>query len=559
MNNLDEKIFPGLFDALDKSSQSIFYVIQNGHFVYVNAYGCRIAGIRNRTNIFGRHGLTYVHPDDRILLSKMTKKVMAGEKIDPFEWRVHSEDGNTFWVMGSIVKIDLDGKPALLGNSMDITHLKQGKTEAKSSHKKVKDLTIDLDSVRNEERLQIAWELQENLDVTLNILSAEIEDSFDEYKINDKSKDFLIHRVDSVRKTISRAFKHLKPLNNDHDKLRDGIKWYLGELQNSTGILMNFDFPQSEIFIGKKQSSALFNIFQETIKTLIKLGDFSEVDTLVKAREHCLSINLKIKAKELKTNSSELISPKFEFLQPKIREWNGSLEVHKERQGVFVSIKCPFLSDKPSNEVKILLGSRQPILMDSLSQMISCMPDLFITEKSKTFLGLKEKAKNCDINMALIDSSVLGIRATDKLKEIKQAFPHLPILIYHTAKEDDDFAVRIIRNGASGYLSRSSSTNELISAIHRVAGGRKHISNRLAEELAFEMDIYTKKPLHHKLSDRERQVMLMVAQGMNMKSIAADLCLSYTTIVTYRNRVFEKLNMQTNTEIVKYAVSKGLI
>lgn len=92
-----------------------------------------------------------------------------------------------------------------------------------------------------------------------------------------------------------------------------------------------------------------------------------------------------------------------------------------------------------------------------------------------------------------------------------------------------------------------------------MAGGRKHISNRIAEKLAFEVDIYSPKPFHHKLSDRERQIMFMIAQGKTMKAIAADLCLSYTTIVTYRNRVLEKMNMKTNTEIVRYVVSKGLI
>jgi DNA-binding NarL/FixJ family response regulator len=142
---------------------------------------------------------------------------------------------------------------------------------------------------------------------------------------------------------------------------------------------------------------------------------------------------------------------------------------------------------------------------------------------------------------------------------MKEAAPHLPILVFHTAGDDDDMAIRMLRRGTSGYLSRSSSTNELITAIHKVAGGRKHISNRIAEKLAFEVDLYAPKPFHHRLSDRERQVMFMIAEGKTMREIAESLNLSYKTIATYRARVFEKMNMHSDNEIVRYMVSKGLI
>ena len=99
----------------------------------------------------------------------------------------------------------------------------------------------------------------------------------------------------------------------------------------------------------------------------------------------------------------------------------------------------------------------------------------------------------------------------------------------------------------------------LIAAIHKVAVGRKHISNRIAEKLAFEVDLYAPKPLHHRLSNRVRQVMLMIAEGKTMREIAGSLNLSYKTIATYRTRFFEKMKMHTDNEIVRYVVSKGLI
>ena len=161
--------------------------------------------------------------------------------------------------------------------------------------------------------------------------------------------------------------------------------------------------------------------------------------------------------------------------------------------------------------------------------------------------------------MLILDAALLGGRATDNMRQLKDDSPHIPILVVNGMGDDDDFAVRLLRQGASGCLSRSSSTNELLSAIHKVAVGRKHISSRIAEKLAFEVDVYSPKPFHHRLSDRERQVMFMIADGKTMKEIASDLCLSYKTIATYRNRVLEKMKMSNDAEIIRYVVSKGLI
>lgn len=560
MQTFPKKIAADLFEALDKSLQSIYYVIQDGHFVYGNNHGCRITGLDSQKDVIGRPGLTFVHPDDRELLADMTKKVMRGEKTPSFEWRLHTIEGNTVWVMGALTKINFNDRPAVLGNYIDISHFKQTRQELQTAYKKIEDLTIDLDSVREEERAQIAWEIQENLGETLKVLKLEISDIFDRHLPEEKNKGVLIRRVDAAQDTIERAFKHLTPLRREQDGLEDAVQWYLNELQDSTGITMKLDAPCSKVEMSKKQMNSVFHIFQETIKTLVRLGRFKKVEISIQKDLHRIYLSMRVKAAELK-NRVEIksIDTTFKSLLPRIKEWNGTLNIHKEKQWLLLTSVYPLAQDQQTHEIRILFGCGQPILMDSIQQMLTRMPDLFIADRSDTFLDLIEKIKNPDVDVALLDSSVLGTQATDRLKEIKEASPYLPVLVYHTIGEDDDFAVRVLRQGVSGYLSRSSSTNELISAIHRIAGGRKHISNRIAEKLAFEVDIYSPKPFHHKLSDRERQIMFMIAEGKTMKLIAEELCLSYTTIITYRNRVLEKMNMKTNTEIVRYVVTKGLI
>ena len=249
----------------------------------------------------------------------------------------------------------------------------------------------------------------------------------------------------------------------------------------------------------------------------------------------------------------------FASFSERIKARLGRLDVRQKGERVDLTARFALGAGPGAHETRILFAGTQPILMEGIGRMLSGLPDLYISDQAASFLELMKKVRSPEVDMVLLDTLILGGRATDNLEKLKAAAPHLPILVFHTAGDDDDLAIRMLRRGASGYLARSSSTNELIAAIHKVAGGRKHISNRIAEKLAFEVDLYAPKPFHHRLSDRERQVMFMIAEGKTMREIAESLNLSYKTIATYRTRVFEKMNMHTDNEIVRYVVSKGLI
>ena len=144
------------------------------------------------------------------------------------------------------------------------------------------------------------------------------------------------------------------------------------------------------------------------------------------------------------------------------------------------------------------------------------------------------------------------------LRELKQQKPKLPVLILSMYPEEH-YAVRVLRAGASGYLTKSSAPDELISAIRKVASGRKYISSTLAERLTYELDRDADRPMHEVLSDREYQVMHMISTGKSVKEIAEALGLSVKTVSTYRSRIMEKMNMKNNAEIVLYAVQNKLI
>ena len=561
MDTFEDKIAPDIMDALDRTAQSIFYVIQDGRFVYGNRKGCRVTGLNSWKDVYGKPALTFVHPDDRPLLAQMTQRTMEGEDVGPFEWRLHTVEGNVAWVMGLLLKIEFKGRPAILGNYIDITRLKQTRLELKNSYKKIENLETALESVRTEERAQIAWELQDNLSYTLNSLKTEMTDLFKDTPENERKKKNLIRRVDSALAAISRISTHLNPVVLSRLDLTSSVRRYLKEFRKSTGTILDFSLPSEELPIGKKQSHAVFDIIRDFLKNIVQAGPFETIDVQLSNEPRHLIVLIHAKGKKgikkaILHGAEQRI---FKKAESKIQKWDGSLDVSLTQKDIILKIIFP-VRQKTTEPIKqILLGIGHPILMEGVQQMLSILPHLIISSNFGSFLELRKKIKETPFDLIFVDTHILGENIFSHLKEIKTLAPDMPILVFHSTGDDDDLAVRIFRQGGSGYLSFSSTPEEMVSAVHKVAAGRKHISNRIAEKLAFDVDIYAAKPFHHRLSDRERQVMFMIAEGKTMKEIAEEICLGYKTVVTYRNRVLEKMNMKTNTEIVRYVVTKGLI
>jgi DNA-binding NarL/FixJ family response regulator len=151
-----------------------------------------------------------------------------------------------------------------------------------------------------------------------------------------------------------------------------------------------------------------------------------------------------------------------------------------------------------------------------------------------------------------------GRSGLDILKEIKIQKPKLSVLVLSIHPEEQ-IAVRALKSGASGYLTKSGAPDELIEAIRKVSSGGEYITSSLAERLAFHLRTDSDKPLHETLSDREYEVMCKIASGKTVKEIAKEMSLSPITIGTYRSRIMEKMMMKNNVELATYAIKHGLI
>ena len=161
-------------------------------------------------------------------------------------------------------------------------------------------------------------------------------------------------------------------------------------------------------------------------------------------------------------------------------------------------------------------------------------------------------------DIAVLDITMPGRSGLDALKDLRQARPKLPVLVL-SAHPEDQYAMRVLKAGASGYMTKDRAPEELVEAVKKVLDGGKYVSPMLAEKLAVHLQTDTERPVHETLSDREFQVLRMIATGKALKEIAAELSLSEKTVGTYHTRLLEKMRMHSDVELTRYAIESRLV
>ena len=208
--------------------------------------------------------------------------------------------------------------------------------------------------------------------------------------------------------------------------------------------------------------------------------------------------------------------------------------------------------------IKILIADDHTMFREGLKHILAEYPDLVVTDEANNGQEVLDKIWKNNYDMVLLDITMPGMTGLEALKQLKNDRPKLPVLILSMHPEEQ-YAVRVLRAGASGYLTKESAPDELITAIRKISQGRKYITPSLAERLASEFEADSEKPLHDILSDREYQVLRMIAEGNTVKHIAKELSLSIKTVSTYRTRIMEKMKMKTNAEVMHYVIKHHLL
>ncbi len=210
------------------------------------------------------------------------------------------------------------------------------------------------------------------------------------------------------------------------------------------------------------------------------------------------------------------------------------------------------------SKIRILLADDHTMFRDGVKQVLMSTEGFEVVDEASNAAQVLEKVGQTKCDVVVLDISMPGRDGIDVLKQLKQLNPHLQVLILSMYPEDQ-YAFRAMKAGASGYLTKNKAASELIEAIRRVASGRKYISAEVAEQLAIEIERDEDKPLHQKLSDREYQVMCLIASGKAVGQISEELAISVSSVSTMRSRILKKFGMKTNAEITRYAIKHDLV
>jgi two-component system, NarL family, invasion response regulator UvrY len=206
---------------------------------------------------------------------------------------------------------------------------------------------------------------------------------------------------------------------------------------------------------------------------------------------------------------------------------------------------------------KILIVDDHEVLRDGVKRFFDKQPDTSFGEAGTAHDAIR-LAREQEWDLVVLDISLGGRGGLEVLKELKQIHPRLPVLML-SMHSGEQFARRALKAGASGYITKDSPRAELIQAINKVMSGGRYISAPLAEKLAFDLQPDTGGPLHEGLSDREFEVLRLIASGKTVGEVANVLSLSESTIGTYRGRILEKMGMKTNAELTYYAIRNNLV
>ena len=208
--------------------------------------------------------------------------------------------------------------------------------------------------------------------------------------------------------------------------------------------------------------------------------------------------------------------------------------------------------------INLFVADDHTMFREMLKDSLSHEPDVIIKGEANNGEEALRKLLAADYDVILLDIAMPGLNGLEVLSKLRAAKPQSKVLMLSMYSEDQ-YALRAFRAGASGYLTKNEATKELISAIHKIAQGEKYVNSQVAAKLLFQMTGVEDKTGHEKLSNREYEVMLMIASGKSIKQIARELKLSVSTVSTLKKRMLTKMNMKDASEITHDVLQEGLL
>lgn len=552
---------------LDHAPVGIFVMLADGRLHLVNRYWEETWGLQ-RQEVVGRR-LDQVFPPDlaRWFLQEDPRAVGAGAVLT-HERPVVFPGGRREHLALKFPLRDPSGRVEAVGGILiDVTERGRAEEELRRSQEQLRALAARLQAVREDERGRIARQIHDELGQGLTALKMDLawlgkRAPRPNQAVRDKlgaMRRFLDATLNSVR----RLSAELRPGALDTLGLVAAMEQHLAEFQARTGLRCALRAPPEESALGPEGATAVFRIFQEALTNVARHARATRVQVRLFPEAGRVVL-------EVKDNGRGIA--------PEDQRGTKALGILGMRERATLLGGDVLLAGAPGRGttlrawlplrgaaagggramIKVLVADDHPVVRQGLRQALAGERDMAVRGEARNGQEVLDLVRGQGWDVVVLDISMPGRDGLEVLKSIKQERPGVPVLILSVHPEDR-FAVRALEAGAAGYLTKEAAPDELARAIRQVVGGERYISPSVAKHLALAVATRSAKAPHESLSDREYQVLRLIASGKTASQIAAALSLSVKTISTYRARILEKTRMGSNAELTRYALQHHLV
>ena len=446
----------------------------------------------------------------------------------------------------------------------DISERKKSELRLRNSEEKLRNLAIHLDSIREDERKQIARDIRDELGQAVTTLKYDA--SWLMKKVPEDNK-FLYERLAEMSKliektggNINRITSDLHPIVLDRMGLSAAIKWQTKEFEKKTSISCELYIEDIDSFLDVSKSEMIFRIYQEILSNTGKHSKATKVQ--INLHKKANRVELLVSDDGVGMSREQMNNPaSFGLLAMTERVYNlkGRINIDSSQGfGTTISVSFPVGGSKSKSNINVLIADSNPIFRKGLAEVIQEDSFINVSADTSTERDLLFNSMKLQPDIIILDSefSVRGV--TEIIGDLINMKKDCKILVCF-ARADRHLAKRTISSGAAGIIEKNSDGKAYMQAIYKIKNDKKYIPEDFRDDDVYSTEEVKELMPHEKLSDREFQVMRLLVRGKRNKDISSELSISKTTVSTYRSRILEKMEMKDINQLTDYCMKQGIV